>query len=645
MSLPSYDRGLRYWSMLAVAVGISTLRPVAAEPESAGFRLQILHVSDSESAMLDLNTMEPKLLHYSAVLQGLQTLAEREAMASLYLGAGDLTIRAPFFQAAEQVETWGTPGGGDIALYNSFGLSATAIGNNEFEQGLDGFSRLLRHAEFPYLAANLDFSNVRLSERVPALRIGEDGASVQENAGKVVRSSWIMIAGEKIGLVGNAPTDLFRITLDPDKYLPGLDYRGGRDLQTGEPLVSSADWILEQADLLKAQGIDKIVLLDQDFEPLAGQLRDIDVIVFSGTWDLMARSAADGPFNLLRPEDSPQVDYPVSLEDREGNPVLLVNGGYRYRYVGNLMVTFDEAGKIAAWDDRSGPVAATPEVIAALGEVIGDAALQAAEPVKAIYESLLETPLIQDLLIVIGKTRYALNGSVDDLRTRETNLGRLVSDSYLWQARRTAAERGMERRIDLALKNSGGIRDSVLSQEITKFLVGSTLPYDNELAILELSGRELLAALENGVTYAPSRAGKFPQVAGVRVEYDPRRPGVPRAASRDEPFRVVDLDILGDNGEVTSLVRNSRVVGDLSQTFLAVVNGFLLYGGDSYVAFDVARRQPGRVVIEIGVGETRGVDRLHPGRFERGNRLARRSGRSPDQSIQRIGEFRQLRDG
>ena len=267
------------------------------------------------------------------------------------------------------------------------------------------------------------------------------------------------------------------------------------------------------------------------------------------------------------------------------------------------MVTFDEAGKIAAWDDRSGPVATTPEAIAVLGEVIGDAALQAAEPVKAIYESLLETPLIQDLLIVIGKTRYALNGSVDDLRTRETNLGRLVSDSYLWQARRVAAERGMERRIDLALKNSGGIRDSVLSQEITKFLVGSTLPYDNELAILELSGRELLAALENGVAYAPSRSGGFPQVAGLRVEYDPRRPGVPRAASRDEPSRVVDLDILGDNGEVTSLVRNSRVVGDLSQTFLAVVNGFLLYGGDSYVAFDVARMQPGRVVIEIGVGE------------------------------------------
>lgn len=573
-----------------------------------GFQLQVLHASDNESSFQDPNTLEPKLLNYGAVIRGLQLLAEREEIASLYLTAGDHTLPGPFYQAAAEVPALGGRGLGDIAFFNAMGLVANGIGNHEFDGGIDDFARLLQAAEYPFLAVNLDFSAVQLSDGVPAIEIGEDGASVEANRGKVVKSAWVEIDGERIGLIGRAPADFFNVIDDPDANLPGLDFVGGRNPDDNQPLASAIPQVLEQVDLLKGQGVNKIILLDhaQDFtgDPLsAGELRDIDIIVAAGSTGFMARPEPDGPFNLLRPEDSPAADYPTLREDSEGNPVFVVNSDQLYRYAGHLIVTFDDDGFITGIDDRSGPVASTAEAIAALSTELLVPTLQATDEVRSTFDALLNTPLIQEQFTVVGMTAEPLNGARADVRTRETNLGRLASDSTLWWARRYVRRQALETSVDIALKNGGGIRDTILGPNIAKLTIGSALAFDNSLAIIEVTGHELLAALENAVSRYPARDGRFPQLAGVDLEFDPRRPGISDSLSLDQPSRVVNLTVHRENGSAVTLVDHFRVVGDLSQTFVLASNSFLVSGGDGYRVFETVSADPDRMTLRPDTGE------------------------------------------
>lgn len=609
---------LRLAAPLDVAEGVGIpagcLEPAAAGEAAAGqmaegagvladlqgFQLQILHSSDNESAFQDPNTLEPKILHYGAVLEGLQELAEGEGMASIYLTAGDHTLPGPFYQAAAEVDGLGAPGLADIAFYNAMGLAANGIGNHEFDGGINDFAGMLADAAYPFIAVNLDFSQVQLEEGVPPIEIGQDGGSVVENAGKVVKSAYVEADGEKIGIIGRAPADFFNVIADPATTMPGLDFFGGRNPENNQPNVSAVEQVLEQVDLLESQDIDKIILLDhaQDFtgDPLAANLlRGIDVIVAAGTTGFMARQAADGPFNLLRDGDTPGAEYPTIRRDMEGNPVLVVNSDQLYSYVGNLMVTFDDAGRVMMVDPRSGPVASTEAATAALADVLGHEVAPAAE-VAELYQALENTALIQEQFEVIGTTASELNGQRADVRSRETNLGRLAADSTLWYARKQYPD--LE--IDVALKNGGGIRAPILGPNITKLTVGTALAFDNKLAVVELTGAELLAVMENAVSRVPALDGRFPQVAGMQVEYDASREGISDQLTLDTPSRIKTLAITRANGEEDVLVQDYTLQGDPGRTFRLATNDFLLTGGDGYQALKAASEARGAERPDLG---------------------------------------------
>ena len=82
------------------------------------------------------------------------------------------------------------------------------------------------------------------------------------------------------------------------------------------------------------------------------------------------------------------------------------------------------------------------------------------------------------------------------MRSRETNLGRLAADATLWYPRQQYPALS----IDIALKNGGGLRSPILGPNITRLAVGTALAFDNKLAVVELTGAELLAVMENAVS-------------------------------------------------------------------------------------------------------------------------------------------------
>ena len=561
------------------------------------FTLQILHSSDNESAFQDPNTLEEKILGYATITEGLRQL---ESDGSMFVTVGDHTLPGPFYGAATEVPELGAPGLGDIAIFNGMGLDANGIGNHEFDGGLDEFATMLASAQYPFLAVNLDFSDAEVGEGVPPIEIGTDGASVEANAGKVARSAWMEVGGERIGIIGRAPADFFNVIEDPDTTLPGVDFYGGRSDADNQPLASAVPMVLEQVELLEAQGVNKILLLDhaQDFtgDPLAANaLNGIDVIIQAGATGFMAKPEADGPFNLLREEDDGETPYPTLREDRDGNTVAVVDSDQLYRYVGHLMVTFDEDGRITDVDERSGPVATTDEGVAALETYLGTS-LDAPAQVEGTFRALQATPSIQSAFEVVGSTTEPLDGLRANVRTRATNLGRLAADSTLWYAREAFPEMG----VDVALKNGGGIRASIDGPAITRLAIESALAFDNQISVVELSAAELLAAMENAVSRNPESDGRFPQLAGVHLVYDRSADGVSDQTSLTTPSRVVTLEITDGGTVVDTVVEDGVLVGDPDRTFTLATNSFLVTGGDGYTALAAAAEARPSDITEIG---------------------------------------------
>jgi 2',3'-cyclic-nucleotide 2'-phosphodiesterase (5'-nucleotidase family) len=99
----------------------------------------------------------------------------------------------------------------------------------------------------------------------------------------------------------------------------------------------------------------------------------------------------------------------------------------------------------------------------------------------------------------------ACSTATASVRLRTTNLGTLIARSML---ERTGA--------DVALMNSGGIRDSLPAGRITMRDVLTVQPFGNLVCVVRMSGAELLSYLQAAARMTPN-SGAFPQTAGVRL--------------------------------------------------------------------------------------------------------------------------------
>ena len=115
----------------------------------------------------------------------------------------------------------------------------------------------------------------------------------------------------------------------------------------------------------------------------------------------------------------------------------------------------------------------------------------------------------------VGTATVTLDTRRSTVRTAESNFGDLIAD---------AMRAGVG--ADVALMNGGSIRgDRTYSRHRADPQRHSQeLPFGNVVVLIELSGADLLAALENGVSQIEDGAGRFPQVSGMTFTYDPARP-------------------------------------------------------------------------------------------------------------------------
>lgn len=151
------------------------------------------------------------------------------------------------------------------------------------------------------------------------------------------------------------------------------------------------------------------------------------------------------------------------------------------------------------------------------------------------------------------------------VRTAESSFGDFVADAL-----RAALQ------ADAALINGGGLRGNRLyapGAALTRADILREMPFGNTVMLLELSGADLLAALEHGVSKVPALSGRFPQISGLSFSYDAKAPvgrrvldarlgGVPVEPSWR--YRLATTDYLADGGDGYTMLKNSRVLIDRS---------------------------------------------------------------------------------
>ena len=373
----------------------------------------------------------------------------------------------------------------------------------------------------------------RFADAVPFPMVASnlDVGTDPELAGHLQRSVVIERGDVRIGIVSALATD----TVETSS--PG-------------PNVAFADEIaaLQAAvDALTAEGVTHIVALthvglSRDRE-IAAAVRGIDVIVGGHSHSLLSNTdeKAEGP-------------YPMMVANPDGVAVPIVTAYAYGKFLGELTVSFDGTGKV---------------VSAAGMPILLDASF-APDPAFAARVAELGQPIEAMKTEVIGEAAEPIDGSRDSCRARECTMGTLVATAML--------ERTRSLGVAVAFQNGGGLRASIDAGPITEGEVLTVLPFQNTLATVTVTGADILAALENGLSQVSEGAGRFPQVAGLRYSWNPgAEPGA----------RVVSAEVQ-EAGGWTAV--------DPAKDYGVVTNNFMRRGGDGYAMF----RDNGRNAYDFG---------------------------------------------
>ncbi len=490
---------------------------LAAAP-AAAFELTILHVNDFHSRIEPINRYDSTCSAeddaagecFGGVAR-LKTLIHDRRAALEAAGASVLTLDAgDQFQGSLFYTTY--KGRAAVEFMNAIGFDAMAVGNHEFDDGPDALAAFVEAASFPVLSANtVAAEGSALDGKLPAAMVFERG-------------------GETVGVFSVVAEDT------AETSSPGPDVAFEAVVETARRAVAA----------LEAEGVTRIVALTHiglvDDIALAEAVPGIDAIVGGHSHTLLSNT-----------QERAAAPYPVMVEGADGDVTPVVQAYAYGKFLGEVTVTFDEAGA----------------VVSATGEPILIDASVTPDPEIAARVAALGAPIEAMKAEVIGETAAPIDGERTSCRAGECAMGVLVTDAMLWASD-----------AEIAIQNGGGLRASIDAGPVTMGEVLTVLPFQNTLATFSLKGSDVIAALENGLSQVEEGAGRFPQVGGMRYRWDPSAPAGSRVAS----VEVAE----GDGWAPLDPMRVYRVVS----------NNFMRAGGDGYSMF----RDAGMDAYDYGPG-------------------------------------------
>ena len=360
----------------------------------------------------------------------------------------------------------------------------------------------------------------------PALSANTDFSEEPLLAGLVKPSVILDVGGEQIGVIGLVTPETDILSKPSDAIVFDDDLIGVTQ---------------NEVDKLAAEGVNKIILLTHigygaDVQVAQG-VSGVDVVVGGHTNTFLSNQYA-GALG----------EYPTLLESASGEPVLVVQASTKTVYLGRLDVEFDADGVVSDWD----------------GDAILLSRYISPDPHLSDIIAGLAEPIAELRAVPVGETSVALTGTSPRLcRILECLLGNVITDAVL-----------EDTGVDIVLQNGGGIRADIDEGAVSLGEVLNVLPFGNLISTFELTGADVLAALENGVgrvevddsnnPMVDGASGRFLQVAGLRYTYD---------ATQEPGSRIVSAEVMQD-GEFVAL--------DMDAVYSVASNDYMRGGGDGF---------------------------------------------------------------
>lgn len=472
----------------------------------ADYQLNILHFNDFHSRVESINKFdatcsaaeEAKNECFGGAARLKTAIDQRRAALAgqnvVVLDAGDNFQGSLFYTTYK--------GAAEVEFLNDMKIDAMTVGNHEFDDGEGPLAAFLDKAQFPVVTANL---------------VVDD----QSKLGNRIKKSIVLtIGGQKIGIVGAVTTET------PELASPGPHVK----------ITDDAAAISAEVDALKSQGVNKIIALThvgypRDIEKIA-KIAGVSVVVGGHSHTLLSNTDAKaaGP-------------YPTMVDNPAGYKVPVVQAASYGKYLGDLVVTFDDNGAIK--DAKGDPI-------------LLDSSIQP-DPAIAARVQEMAKPIQELRKKVIGNSQGPIEGAREVCRVQECSMGNLVADAML--------DRTKAQGISIAIQNGGGLRASIAAGDVSMGDVLTVLPFQNTVATFQLTGTDVKAALENGLSQIADGAGRFPQVAGLKYSFDKSKP---------PGSRLVSVEVQ-EGTEFKPI--------DPEKTYGVVSNNYMRTGGDGYTVF------------------------------------------------------------
>ena len=209
------------------------------------------------------------------------------------------------------------------------------------------------------------------------------------------------------------------------------------------------------------------------------------------------------------------------------------------------------------------------------------------EAVAAAAEKIIDRVKAEyDVKFAVSKVE--LNGAKapNGNRDSETNNGDLITDAMVWQVLQNKDGLTVNEDHVVAITNGGGIRAAIKPGDVTKNDINTVLPFGNTVAVVYVTGAELLEALEASTYCTPGAIGGFPQVSGINFTlhtgkaYDANAETYPNSTYYG-PKSINRVVINSINGKEFKE----------NEIYAVVTNNFCAAGGDTYYAFASASAQ------------------------------------------------------
>lgn len=489
-----------------------------------------------EAVIIHTNDVHGRILEEKGVIGDAKAAAVIEEERSkventIVVDAGDAFQGLPISNS--------TKGEDRANIMNQVGYDAMAVGNHEFDFGMDQAIKYKETLNFPLLSANTYVNGARVFE----------ASTIVDKTPTVVGDEFVVIGvTTPETAIKTHPKNIEGVTFaDPitevNKVIDEVEARALADNRVYNNYIILAHLGVDATTPVEWRGSTLAEALSQNSK-LAGKR----VIVIDGH------------------------SHTVQSATYGDNVTYNQTGSY-LNNIGKVTLKSEqllgEASLISAADTAS----VTPDAL--ITELVNE--------IKVKYEA-------ENAQVVIENNPVELNGERSNVRVRETNLGNAVTDAIY-----AYGQTGFSNKTSLAVTNGGGLRATIAKdQPVTKGDIIAVLPFGNIISQITVTGQQiqdmftksLSSALqtdketgkfildENGAPLFEASGG-FLQISGATVFYDPTLP---------VKERVLLIGILNpETGEYDDL--------DLEQTYYLATNDFLAAGGDGYTMLGGAREE------------------------------------------------------